>query len=439
MGRRTHRWGGALAAAALAVGSAAPAYAQSRPASSVAAPAATGFDPARLDRLDALLKSTVDEGRVTGLVTRLGRHGRTVDVNVYGRKSAATGAPMTEDTIFRIYSMSKPVTGVAMMILFEEGKWRLDDPISKHVPEFANLKVLKGVGPDGKPVLEDLRRQPTMRELMTHTAGFGYGLGGTDPVNAAFREKQVLGSQGLQQMIDKVAGIPLLAQPGEAWRYSIAVDIQGYVVEKLSGQSLDVFMAERIFKPLRMTDTGFQVPPEKLSRFAALYAPNPQAAGALVEASGPMVQDYTQPPRMVSGGGGLVSTAADYARFCQMILNGGELDGARILAPATVELMSADHLPAGVGVTTDGQGTAAGVQSGVGFGLGFAVITDPAKAGVLAGKGTLSWGGAAGTWFWIDPKNALYYVGMLQRFGGGLGLRERSSTLVYGALVQPER
>lgn len=411
------------------------ALAQRRPAPAVSAPQALGFDPARMDRLDALLKAAVDEGRVAGLVIRTGRHGRTADVSVHGRKSIAGDAPMTEDTIFRIYSMAKPVTGVAMMILFEEGKWRLDDPISKHVPEFAKLKVLKGVDAQGQPILEDLKRQPTMRELMTHTAGFGYGLRNDDPVDKMFQEREVLRSVGLQQMIDRVAGIPLVGQPGEAWRYSIAVDIQGHVVEKLSGQSLDAFMAERIFRPLKMVDTGFSVPADKVTRFAALYAPGGQ--GGLVEASGPMVQDYTRPPYMLSGGGGLVSTAADYARFCQMILNGGELDGARILSPGAVKLMSANHLPDGVGVTSDGQG-AARAQSGVGFGLGFAVITDPAKAGVMAGEGTLSWGGAAGTWFWIDPKNDLYYVGMLQRFGGGLSLRERSATLLYGALVAPE-
>jgi CubicO group peptidase (beta-lactamase class C family) len=404
-------------------------------------PAEAGFDAARLAKLDAAMKAAVDEGRTAGMVTVLGRGGRIVDTNVYGRKSIAANTPMTEDTIFRIYSMTKPVTGVAMMILFEEGRWKLDDPVTKYVPEFSKLRVIKSVGANGVAVLEDMKRPPTMRELMTHTASFGYGLSGDDPANKAFREQGVLRSQGLQQMIDKISGIPLLNQPGEAWRYSAAVDIQGYIVEKLSGQPLDVFMAERIFRPLRMVDTGFQVPADKVNRFAAVYAVNPQS-GALIEASsGPLVQDFTKPPTLVSGGGGLVSTAADYARFCQMVLNGGELDGARILAPATVALMSANHLPEGVGLNSDGRNAGGLFAPGMGFGLGFSRIQDQAKAGTLAGEGTLAWGGAAGTWFWIDPKNDLFFIGMIQRFGGSnsLGVADQSRALVYQALTGPVR
>ena len=404
-----------------------------------AAPASQGFDAARLAKLDAALKAAVDDGRVAGMVTVLGRNGRVVDTNVWGRKSLATGAPMTEDTIFRIYSMTKPVTGVALMILFEEGRWRLEDPVTKFVPEFSKLKVVKSVGADGTPVLEDMKRPPTMRELLTHTASFGYGLSGSDPVNKAFRDQQVLRSQGSQQLIDRVASIPLMSQPGEAWRYSVAVDVQGVIVERLSGQPLDVFMAERIFKPLRMVDTGFQVPAAKAGRFAAVYAVG--AEGKLTEAvPGPGVQDFTQPPPFFSGGGGLVSTASDYARFCQMILNGGELDGARILAPATVKLLGENHLPANLGVTADGRG-GFGFAPGQGFGLGFSTVEDPAAAGTLEGEGTLSWGGAAGTWFWIDPANDLFFVGMIQRFGGSgsLGVAQQSRALVYQALVDPAK
>jgi CubicO group peptidase (beta-lactamase class C family) len=441
MTRHSVKFIAALAAVGL-LASPPAAMAQRRGAAlATAAPAAAGFDAARLAKLDAAMKAAVDEGRVAGMVTVLGRGGRIVDTNVYGKKSLATGAPMTEDTIFRIYSMTKPITGVAMMILFEEGRWRLDDPVTKYVPEFSKLKVVQSVGANGQPVLVDMKRPPTMRELMTHTASFGYGLSGDDPVNKAFRDQGVLRSQGSQQLVDKVAAIPLISQPGEAWRYSVAVDLQGVIVERLSGQPLDVFMSERIFKPLKMNDTSFQVPANKVGRFAPLYMPG--ADGKLVEAStgnNALVQDFTQRPGFFSGGGGLLSTAADYARFCQMILNKGELDGARILAPRTVELVSENHLPRSVGVTADGRG-GVGFAPGQGFGLGFATIEDPALAGTLEGEGTLSWGGAAGTWFWIDPKNDLFFIGMIQRFGGssGSGAAQQSRTLVYQALVDPEK
>ncbi len=367
----------------------------------------------------------------------LGRNGRVVDVNVIGRKALGSAEPMTEDTIFRIYSMTKPVTAVAMMILFEEGRWDLDDPVSKHVPELANLRVVKSVGADGVPVLEDLKRSPTMRELMTHSAGLGYGLGGDDYVNKTLREARLFDGPGLQSLVDKVAKVPLISQPGEQWRYSIAVDIQGYIVQKLSGQTLDVFFAERIFKPLKMTDTGFMVPASKVGRLAGLTAINP-ANGQLVDPKGsPMVQDYTVAPRLLSGGGGLVSTAGDFARFCQMLLNGGELDGARVLAPATVKLMGANHLPEGQWLNADGRGGSQ-FQRGIGFGLGFSVVDEPAAAGTLAGEGTMAWGGAAGTWFWVDPENDLFYIGMVQRFGGGLGAADASRVMVYSALIYPD-
>jgi CubicO group peptidase (beta-lactamase class C family) len=240
-------------------------------------------------------------------------------------------------------------------------------------------------------------------------------------------------------MIDKVATIPLLSQPGQAWRYSVAVDVQGYIVEKLSGQPLDVFMQERIFRPLKMTDTAFYVAPAKVGRLAAVYGVNPQT-GALIDVPASFAQDYTKPPAMISGGGGLVSTTSDYARFCQMILNDGVLDGARILSPASIDLLGANHLPQGQGLNADGRG---GTQfaPGMGFGLGFSVVDDPARAGSLAGKGTLAWGGAAGTWFWIDRENDLFFIGMIQRMGGSssLGAADLSRVLVYQALTDPAR
>lgn len=409
--------------------------------SAVASPEAVGFDSARLKTLDAYMAKVVSDGRVAGMTTLLARHGKVVEFNTYGKASLATGQPMPKDEIFRIYSMSKPLTGVAMMILFEQGKWRLDDPVTRYVPEFKNLKVMTGVDKDGHITVEDMKRPPTMREIMSHTAGFGYGLGDEHPVDKLYRQKQVLAAHGLKQMIDRTAEIPLMFQPGTNWSYSSAVDIQGYIVEKLSGQTLGQFMAQHIFQPLKMNDTGFYTRPGQGGRLAAVYVGD--KSGRIQEAkdlfSMPM-PDYTQPPAMESGGGGLVSTTMDYARFCQMILNGGELDGVRILAPQSIELMDTNVIPHDVLVSSNGTSVAR-FNEAVGFGLDFMVINDPRRAGSLEGKNTMSWGGAAGTWFWIDPTNDLLFVGMIQRMGGtgGDDLGTQARTLTYQALTHPEK
>jgi len=405
-------------------------------------PAAEGFDADRLKLLDDYMASVVAEGRVAGMTTLLARHGKIVEFKTYGKASLATGAPMTKDAIFRVYSMSKPLTGVGMMILFEEGKWRLDDPITRYVPEFKNLKVMTGVDKDGNITTEEMKRPPTMRELMSHTAGFGYGLGDTHPVDKLYRKKGVLASHGLQEMIDRTATIPLMYQPGTDWSYSSAVDIQGYIIEKLSGQTLGQFLDERVFKPLKMKDTGFQTRPGAGGRLAANYVFDKQA-GKIVEANelfGNKMPDYTKPPQMESGGGGLVSTTIDYARFCQMMLNKGELDGVRILAPSSIELMDTNVVPHSVLINTNGT-SGARFNEAVGFGLDFMVVKDPRAAGLNEGKDTMSWGGAAGTWFWIDPTNDVLFVGMIQRMGGtgGDDLGGQARTLTYQALTHPER
>ena len=410
--------------------------------SPAASPESVGFDSERLKRLDDFMAQVVSDGRVAGMTTLLARHGRLVEFRSYGQASLATGEPMNRNAIFRIYSMSKPITGVAMMILFEEGKWRLDDPVTRYVPEFKDLKVMTGVDAAGKITVEDMKRPPTMRELMSHTAGFGYGLGDTNPVDKLYREKHVLGSHGLKEMIDRTAEIPLKFQPGTSWEYSSAVDIQGYIVEKLSGESLGQFEQEHIFGPLKMKDTAFSVPPDKVGRLAAVYYGD-KLTGKIAEAKalfGSGVQDFTKAPNMESGGGGLVSTTTDYARFSQMILNKGELDGARILSPASVALMGTNVIPQNVLVSSNGT-TAARFNEAVGFGLDFMVVKDPLKAGHLEGAGTMSWGGAAGTWFWIDPTDDIVFVGMIQRFGGtgGDDLGGQARTLTYQALTHPEK
>jgi CubicO group peptidase (beta-lactamase class C family) len=408
-------------------------------------PEDAGVSAERLKRLDEHMQAMVDHGQIAGGVTLLARHGRIVHAKAFGHR--ALGAePMPFDAIFRIRSETKPVTGVAMMILYEQGLWQLDDPISKYVPEFANLRIAAGVDAAGQPILAPISRSPTMRELMTHTAGFAYGLADdpNSPADQAYYRAGVLQSASLNDLIQKVSGLPLFSEPGQLWRYSVAADIQGYIVEKLSGESLPVFMEEHIFAPLGMKDTAFYVPEQKLGRLAALYDADPQT-GKLVPAVEGAWRDVSKLPAAPSGGGGLVSTAGDFARFAQMILNKGELSGIRILKPESVALMTQNHLPPGFVVTTNGT---TGVlkpgpkpfpfAAGMGYGLDMAVAIDPAASGAPVGPGTVSWGGSAGTWFWIDPVNDLFFVGMIQRLGGvGPGMDAQSRTLVYQALERP--
>jgi len=405
-------------------------------------PESVGFDSARLAKLDAAMAKVVSDGRVAGMTTLLARHGKVVEFKTYGKPSLESAQPLGKDAIFRIYSMSKPITGAAMMILFEEGKWRLDDPVTRYVPEFKNLKVVASIDKNGMMVLEDMKRPPTMREIMSHTAGFGYGLGDEHPVDKLYREKQVLGSTGLKQMIDRTATIPLMFQPGTNWSYSSAVDIQGYIIEKLTGQTLGQFMDQRIFKPLKMNDTAFSTGPAKANRLAAVYVFDKEKGKIVVptELFGGQMPDYTKPPAMESGGGGLVSTTMDYARFSQMILNKGELDGVRLLSPASVELMGTNVIPKNVLLNTNGT-SGSRFNEAVGFGLDFMVVKDARAAGTLQGDGTMSWGGAAGTWFWVDPTNDVIFVGMIQRLGGSGGddLGTQARTLTYQALTHPEK
>jgi CubicO group peptidase (beta-lactamase class C family) len=441
---RRHLLATALAAVSLTWAASPGAWAK-EPAAALApaaSPEAVGFDSARLKRLDAAMAKAVADGRVAGVQTLLARHGQVVAFNSHGKANLETGAALEKDAIFRIYSMSKPVTGVAMMILFEEGRWRLDDPITTYLPEMKDLKVWKGVDAKGQPVLEPVKRPPTMRELMSHTAGFGYGLSDKHPVDRMFRDQRVLGAADLKDLTAKTAAIPLMYQPGQQWSYSVAVDLQGAVVERLSGQSLGDFLESRIFKPLKMDDTGFHTGAAKASRLATPYIGNPDT-GKIEEAKtlfNQPIQNFVDKPKLESGGGGLVSTTRDYARFAQMIANGGELDGVRILSPASVELMGTNVIPQAALVSSNGS-TASSFNEAVGFGLDFMVVNDPRMAGSLEGKGTMSWGGAAGTWFWVDPANDVVFVGMIQRYGGtgGPDLGGLTRTLVYQALVDPAK
>jgi CubicO group peptidase (beta-lactamase class C family) len=332
--------------------------------------------------------------------------------------------------------MTKPITGVAMMILYEEGKWRPSDPIAKYIPEFANLKVYSGADSSGAPILEAPAHAPTIGELMSHTAGFTYGFFGSTPVDKLYQEANPLLEPSLPAFIDRLAKLPLVYQPGEAWLYSVAVDVQGYLVEKLSGKPLPEFLRDRIFVPLGMKDTGFFVPQEKLERLATVYVPDPKGSGLTVVPHDPKV---TRPPGLPSGGAGLYSTAGDYMRFAQMLLGGGELNGVRLLSPSSVQLMRSNHLPERLMTGKFGIGPYT-MQPGLGFGYDVAVFEDPVKIGSTAGKGSFMWDGLAGTWFWIDPTNDVVFVGMVQRLVTAPGMpnmEDLSRTLVNQALLDP--
>jgi len=403
-------------------------------------PESVGFSSQRLERLHAFIQNEIDQKKLAGAVTILARHGKVVEYRTYGVRDMATGAPMTKDTIFRDYSMTKPVTGVGMMILYEEGKWLPTDPISKFIPEFAHLKVFDGFNANGKMRLADPVHPPLMRELMTHTAGFTYGNADT-PVDRMYDElKPGTGSvKNLQEMVDRLAKIPLLYQPGTRWVYSMSMDIQGYVLQKLSGQSLPDFLHDQVFAPLGMRDAGFYVPAEKRARFAAGYH---EANGQLVAepTKNGIPTDYATEPTAPSGGGGLVSTAEDYYRFATMLLNHGELGGVRILAPSTVKLMTTNHLAPDL-LTGEFAGGMHVMRPGFGYGYNCAVIFDPPEANLPDGKGTFFWDGAAGTWFWVDPTNDIVFVGMIQRRSSpdNHPLLYHVHVLVDQALVDPSR
>ena len=391
-----------------------------------ASPESVGISAERVRRIDAKMKQMVDDNHLAGVVTLLTRHGKIVDVTVHGKKDIRTADPIQRDSIFRIASMTKPITGVAMMMLFEEGKWRLDDPVSRYIPEFAKLKVYAGDNSDGTLKLEDARRSMTMRELMTHTAGFGYTINQNNPVDRLYRQNVVLDTgKPLQNLIDNLGKLPLLSQPGTRWYYSIAVDVQGYLIEKFSGQSFADFAKTRIFEPLGMKDTGFYVPAEKVSRLALIHTEDATTGRLNPPENG---RDPTIVPRGPSGGGGLYSTADDYARFCEMLLEGGQFKGARLLAPRTVEMMRTNH------VMPDPLKT---MPPGTGWGLDFNVVVDAAMAGESTPSGTFHWFGINGTWFWIDPVNDLAFVGMIQHSGRSAAeVRLLSRNLVYQALMK---
>jgi len=404
-----------------------------------AAPESVGFSSERLARIDTYITKEIATGRLPGASVLLIRHGKVVLSKVYGKADIDAGTPLKMDSLFRVYSQTKPVTGVALMILFEQGKWHFDDPVTRFIPEFKQLRVFKAVGPDGAPQTEPISRPPTMRELVTHAAGFAYGLDQSSPVESIWHAADFMRAANTNEAIAKIAALPMFDQPGLHWHYSAAADIQGYIVERLSGQSLADFMQSHIFGPLHMNDTAFYVPAEKMRRLVGMKQIDAQQR-KLVAPNTILNFDYSKPPGVASGGAGLVSTLQDYARFAQMLANGGELDGARILSPASVRLMDSNQLADEIRAKEE----AFGVRSGVGFGVDVGVTLDTARADTLGGVGIMGWGGAAGTNFWVDPSNDVVFVSMmqvLQKWGDPdlKNFDNDMTTLVYSSLVQPQK
>ena len=372
--------------------------------------AQAGLDSERLARIDAHFARYVADGRLPGWLLTVRRHGRLAHVARCGSRDLQAGLPVTDDTLWRIYSMTKPVTSVAAMILYEEGKLALTDPVSAFIPSFADVRVYDG-GSDLRPVTVPAVEPVRIWHLLTHTAGLSYGFHRVHPVDALYRaagfEWGTPAGVDLAQACDTWAGLPLLFQPGTEWNYSVATDVLGRVVEVASGQRLDEFLAARILRPLGMTQTAFWAGPEAAPRLAALYTRGRDGAATRLDAFG---QAALTRPVMFSGGGGLVSTAADYDRFTQMLLHradspAGELDGIRLLSPRTVGYMARNHLPGGLDLEAFGRPLfAESPFRGVGFGLGFAVVIDPVPGEVVCSAGEISWGGAASTTFWIDQE-----------------------------------
>lgn len=407
--------------------------------------AAAGLDERQLERItDHLRARYVDAGKIAGCQVAVARHGQLGYFASFGLRDRERSAPVEEDTIWRIYSMTKPITGVALMSLYERGMFQLSDPVTRFIPEWRNLKVRERAA-EGGDRLVDPQRPMTVRDLLMHTSGLGFGTGPTlaelfAPDGAGMRAGLTPGSRRgpeatLATMVERYAQYPLEFHPGTHWLYSVSTDICGRLVEIMSGQRFDDYLREEIFTPLGMNDTGFVVPDDKVGRFAACYRRD--SAKNLVLTDDPQTSGYRNQPSFLSGGGGLVSTTGDYLRFSQMLLNGGELNGARILGRKTVELMTSNHLPPGrdlQSVALPGSYGEAGFP-GMGFGLTVAVAGPPAATQIIGSAGEYMWGGAASTTFWVDPAEDLTVVFMTQFMPSGtFNFRGQLRALVYPAI-----
>jgi CubicO group peptidase (beta-lactamase class C family) len=412
----------------------------------VSSPEAIGFDPHRLGRLDHAMQAEIDAGHYAGISLMVARHGKLAKFQRYGYQSLESHEPLRGEAIFRIASMTKPIIATAMMTLYEEGKWQLDDPVAKFIPELAGMQVLEGNR------LVPVDRPMTMRHLMASCAGFAFGapVGSTNPKLDEIYAAAGLFSGTNEDMIAKMAELPLEAQPGTLFRYGLQQEFQGVIIQRISGETLDAFLQQRVFGPLGMSDTGFGVDPKDRDRIAPRYALDDSLILHLAPDQSPFPVLAGTPagekPRYLLSIAGLYSTAQDYLRFAQMLADGGILYAARVLAPSSVALMTTNLLPEGVPMRFEQP------LAGVGYGMGMGIVLNPAHAdfnGGTIGRGTYYWGGVHGTWFWVDPTNDVIVVGMIQQQDGGNPMTGRpypvpdirgiSRSIVYGALVDPAR
>lgn len=403
---------------------------------------AVGLSSARLGTLDQFIQTRyVETGKIPGALILIARRGEVAHLSTLGSADVERKKPLREDTVFRLYSMSKPITSVALMMLLERGLVALDDPVHRFIPEWKNLGVYDG------GFMETFRTRRPERpmlivDLLRHTSGLTYGFQQVSNVDAAYRKLHVgerPAAASLDDMIGQLSGLPLEFSPGTAWNYSVSTDVLGYLVGKISGMPFDEYLREHIFKPLKMPDSDFHVRGGNESRFAACYAATP--SGAMILSDDPESSAYLKPPRLFSGGGGMVSTAADYLRFCMMLRNGGSLDGVQILSPKTIELMTRNHLPDGKDLPALSRSLFSEVTyQGVGFGLGFAVTLDTVKTMLPGTAGDYFWGGAASTYFWIDPREDLITIFMTQLLPSTTyPIRRELRTLVYSAFTEAQR
>jgi CubicO group peptidase (beta-lactamase class C family) len=413
-----------------------------------ASPESAGMSKAALDRIeDHLKRRYLDAGRFPGTQLLVYRRGKVVHSAVQGFADLERKAPVKDDTIFRIYSMTKPITSVAFMMLVEEGRVTLDEPVHKYIPEWKNLGVFQAGTTPGfltKPPTRPMQ----IVDLLRHTSGLTYGFQQRGNVDAAYREKNIgemIEGGTLQSMIDELAKTPLEFSPGEAWNYSVSADVIGYLIGKISGMPFEQFLKQRIFDPLGMADTDFFVPADKAHRFAACYNADPgglmsfhavEKKGGLTLQDDPTTSWFLTRPSFISGGGGLCSTAADYLTFCRALLNGGELGGVRLIGPKTLALMTTNHLPGGRDLPEMSRSMfAEATYNGIGFGLGFSVTMDPAKTLIPGSAGEYAWGGAATTSFWIDPAEELIAIFMTQVLpSSAYPVRRELRTMVYAAI-----
>jgi CubicO group peptidase (beta-lactamase class C family) len=392
-----------------------------------------GFSEERLGRIPRFLEAQIAAGALPGALTLIWRRGRVAHHSMVGVMDVVRATAMRQDAIFRLYSMTKPVTITALLILMEEARIALDDPVARFIPGFANLTLPDGTAP---------RRAMTVLDLARHTAGFTYGFHHRTPIDAAYRAQKIAEMDtegGLPTMIGQLETLPLEYSPGDAWIYSVAIDVLGYLIQLVSGQSYADFVRERILAPLKMTDTDFQVAVSKRDRLTTCYM---LKDGKLDLFDDPQNSPWFAPPKLESGGGGLAGTADDYLRFCRMLLNRGELEGVRLLSPKSVALMTMNHLPGGVEIAALSPAADAFNESGyrgIGFGLGVAVTLDPARVGIPGTAGEFAWGGMASTTFFVDPQEDMAVLFMTQVIADTarrVKLRRDLRTLIYGAMTE---